>query len=100
MADEVAETPDVQISFKVRTGDSGTHSVTMVETATILDLKTKLSAPDLAKIPADQQRLIYSGRVMKDEDQLKEYKIKAGNTIHMVKMYGEIASRWWKHTDV
>jgi ubiquilin len=37
------------------------------------------------KIPAERQRLIYSGRVMKDPDQLSTYRIKEGNTIHMVK---------------
>ena len=41
--------------------------------------------PNTEKIPAERQRLIYSGRVMKDPDQLSTYKIKDGNTIHMVK---------------
>jgi ubiquilin len=57
----------------------------MAETATVLDLKTKLAGADYENIPADRQRLIYSGRVMKNEEPLNTYKIKAGNTIHMVK---------------
>ena len=57
----------------------------MAETATVLDLKSKLAGDDYEKVPADRQRLIYSGRVMKNEEPLSTYKIKAGNTVHMVK---------------
>ncbi len=76
---------DPQITFKVKTSSDGNHSITMAETATVLDLKNKLSGDDYEKVPAERQRLIYSGRVMKNEEPLSAYKIKAGNTIHMVK---------------
>lgn len=86
MADEAAAGgEDSQISFKVKTGSDGNHQITMAETATVLDLKTKLAGADYENVPADRQRLIYSGRVMKNEEPLSTYKIKAGNTIHMVK---------------
>lgn len=73
------------ITFKVKTSAEGNHTITMAETATVLDLKTKLAGDDFEKVPADRQRLIYSGKVMKNEEPLSTYKIKAGNTIHMVK---------------
>jgi ubiquilin len=57
----------------------------MNDTATVLDLKTKLAGEDLENIPVERQRLIYSGRVMKNDDALSTYKIKNNNTIHMVK---------------
>lgn len=57
----------------------------MADSTTILDLKTKLSGSDYESISADRMRLIYSGRVMKDAEPLSTYKIKNGNTIHMVK---------------
>lgn len=57
----------------------------MPETATVLDLKTKLATTAFEDIPVDRQRLIYSGRVMKNEEKLSFYKIKEGNTVHMVK---------------
>lgn len=76
---------DSQISFKIKTSGDGNHNITMAETATVLDLKTKLSAADYENVPADRQRLIYSGRVMKDGEPLTTYNIKPGNTIHMVK---------------
>lgn len=86
MADENTTTEsDVQVSFKVKTSADGNHQITMAETATVLDLKKKLSGDDYEKIPVERQRLIYSGRVMKNEEPLSTYKIKPGNTIHMVK---------------
>jgi len=85
MADEAGTSEDPQITFKVKTSSDGNHTITMAETATVLDLKNKLAGADYENIPADRQRLIYSGRVMKNEEPLSTYKIKAGNTIHMVK---------------
>jgi ubiquilin len=85
MADAAATSEDPQISFKVKTGSDGNHQITMAETATVLDLKMKLSGAEYENVPAARQRLIYSGRVMKDDEPLTTYKIKAGNTIHMVK---------------
>lgn len=79
------ETADPKIAFKVKTSSDGNHSIEMAETATVLQLKELLSKPEYENIPADRQRLIYSGRVMKNEEVLSTYKIKAGNTIHMVK---------------
>ncbi|RDL33186.1 Uncharacterized protein BP5553_08625 [Venustampulla echinocandica] len=87
MASEEANVADAdpQISFKVKTSSDGNHSITMSASASVLDLKNKLSGDEYEKVPADRQRLIYSGRVMKNEDALSKYNIKAGNTIHMVK---------------
>jgi ubiquilin len=85
MSEEDRSPEDVQLTFKVKTSSDGLHNITIAETATVLDLKTKLAGADYENIPADRQRLIYSGRVLKNEELLSAYKIKAGNTIHMVK---------------
>ncbi|WZH40472.1 Ubiquitin dsk2 [Fusarium acuminatum] len=85
MADNPEPSSDSQITFKVKTSSESTHSVTMNDTSTVLDLKTKLAGEDFENIPVDRQRLIYSGRVMKNDDALSTYKIKHNNTIHMVK---------------
>jgi ubiquilin len=85
MADNTEASGDAMLSFKVKTSGDKTHAITMPDSATVLDLKNKLAGSDLEDIPADRQRLIYSGRVMKNDDTLKTYKIKSGNTIHMVK---------------
>ena len=73
------------LTFKIKTSGDGSHNVTISEEAKVLDLKNLLAGDDYEKIPAARQRLIYSGRVMKDEEPLKTYKIKDGNTVHMVK---------------
>ncbi|KAL7939439.1 hypothetical protein V8C35DRAFT_286625 [Trichoderma chlorosporum] len=85
MADNAEAGGDAQITFRVKTAQDGSHTITMAESATVLDLKTKLSTSEFENIPVERQRLIYSGRVMKNDDTLATYKIKPNNTIHMVK---------------
>ncbi|PMD38270.1 ubiquitin-domain-containing protein [Hyaloscypha variabilis F] len=85
MSADDAPVPDTEVTFKVKTSSDGQHTVTMAESATVLDLKTKLSGGDFENVAVDRMRLIYSGRVMKDPEPLSTYKIKAGNTVHMVK---------------
>jgi len=50
---------------------------------TVLELKQAIAAK--SDVEADRQRLIYSGRVLKDDDALSVYKIQSSHTIHMVK---------------
>lgn len=85
MADNTEGASDAQISFKVKASGDRNHSVSMPESATVLDLKNKLATEEFENIPVERQRLIYSGRVMKNEDTLASYKVKPGNTIHLVK---------------
>ncbi|KAK3393690.1 hypothetical protein B0H63DRAFT_443910 [Podospora didyma] len=85
MADNSEAGSDAQITFKVKSSSEKNHIITMPETATVLDLKTKLAGDDFEGVPAERQRLIYSGRVLKNDDALSVYKIKNHNTIHMVK---------------
>ncbi|KAK4157760.1 hypothetical protein C8A00DRAFT_29297 [Chaetomidium leptoderma] len=86
MADSAeAGSSDAQITFKVKSSNDKTHTITMAESATVLDLKTKLAGSDFEDTPADRQRLIYSGRIMRDPDALSVYKIKNMNIIHLVK---------------
>lgn len=85
MAENAETGTDSQITFKVKTSSDSTHTITIADSVTVLDLKTKLAGTDYENIPVERQRLIYSGRVMKNDDLLSVYKIKANNTIHMVK---------------
>ncbi len=52
MADNTEGAPEPQVSFKVKTSGDGNHQITMAESATVLDLKTKLAGPDLENIPS------------------------------------------------
>ncbi|KAG6712145.1 hypothetical protein I3842_05G089600 [Carya illinoinensis] len=43
-------------------------------------------------VPADQQRLIYKGRILKDNQTLESYGLQAEHTIHMVRGFASAAS--------
>ena len=85
MADEAPNPDETPITFNIKSSSDAKYVMTLPLTTTVLDLKQKLSSSDYADIPPDRQRLIYSGRVLKDADALSVYKIKEGNTVHLVK---------------
>ena len=65
---------------------SGTKITVSVELSlTVAELKATLAAEDKANVPANQQRLIYRGHVMKDERALESYGLAAEHTVHLVK---------------
>ncbi|KAG0209003.1 Ubiquilin-4 [Mortierella sp. GBA30] len=70
------------IVLTIRPSSGSTFTTAISTDSTVLHLKEKLATADL---PASSIRLVYSGRVLKDEDQLSLYSIKEGHTIHMVK---------------
>jgi ubiquilin len=80
-----AATDEVQITFNVKTSSDGKYVITRPTSSTVLELKTELASANYADIPADRQRLIYSGRVLRDAETLGNYKIKDGHTVHLVK---------------
>lgn len=82
--DGSSDTP-TQVTFNIKSSSDAKHTITVAENITVADLKQKLSTSEYVDIPSDRQRLIYSGRVMKDPDVLSTYKIKDGNTVHLVK---------------
>ena len=83
------ETPsggdDTHVTFNVKSSSDAKYVFTLPPSTTVLDLKNKLAGTDYADLPADRQRLIYSGRVLKDSETLESYKIKDGHTVHMVR---------------
>jgi ubiquilin len=85
MADETAATDEAPITFTVKSSTDAKYSLTLPLTTLVSDLKQKLSTSEYADTPAERQRLIYSGRVLKDNETLETYKIKDGHTIHLVK---------------
>lgn len=85
MSEHTEASSDAEITFKVKTSGDRNHTMTLPESTKVGELKDKLATAEYEDIPKERQRLIYSGRVMKNDDALSVYKIKAGNTIHMVK---------------
>lgn len=85
MADNAAEESEQQITFNVKSSSDAKFVVTVPTSSTIGDLKQKLSTSEYASLPPERQRLIYSGRVLKDHDSITACKIKDGNTVHLVR---------------
>ncbi|BGP38622.1 hypothetical protein JCM10450v2_002571 [Rhodotorula kratochvilovae] len=79
-ADQTAE----QFTLNIKGPSDVKLSVSVPSTATVADLKEEVfKAKD--EFPVDQQRLIFSGRVLKNEDALTKYGVKNGVAIHLVK---------------
>ncbi|PYH46933.1 ubiquitin domain-containing protein DSK2 [Aspergillus saccharolyticus JOP 1030-1] len=86
MADETAASAeDSPITFTIKSSNDAKYTLTLPLSTTVSDLKEKLASSEYADTPAERQRLIYSGRVLKDNETLATYKIKEGHTIHLVK---------------
>lgn len=67
---------DIRITIK--SSNDQNIKITTNPTSTIRSLKAELAS--LNKVPAANQRLIYSGRVLKDDDTIGSYKIADGHT--------------------
>ncbi len=76
---------EAHITFTIKSSSDDKYVLTLPNSTTVLDLKTKLSTSEYADIPVERQRLIYSGRVLKDHDTIGTYKIKDGHTVHLVR---------------
>lgn len=85
MADDNATTEEAPITFTVKSSTDAKFTLTLPLSTLVSELKEKLSSSEYADTPAERQRLIYSGRVLKDNETLETYKIKDGHTIHLVK---------------
>ena len=86
MADEGSPpAEDAPVTFHVKSSSDARYTLTVPRSMTVLELKKKLAAEEYSNVPAERQRLIYSGRVLKDPELLATYNIKEGNTMHLVK---------------
>ncbi|KAF8976444.1 Ubiquilin-4, partial [Entomortierella lignicola] len=82
MEETESNTPQQAIVLTIRPSLGSTFTTAISPESTVRQLKEKLATTEL---PATSIRLVYSGRVLKDEDLLSTYSIKEGHTIHMVK---------------
>ena len=67
----------------IKTSNENKQSIQVEPTQTIAEVKGVIQGA--TSIPSDQQRLIFSGRVLKDSDSVESSGIKEGNTLHVVK---------------
>ena len=73
--------PDITVTVKC--ANDTKYSITIDTSKTVLDFKKVVA--EKCDTPPERQRLIYSGRVLKDNDSLETYKIADGHTVHMVR---------------
>lgn len=78
-----------QISVHVKSGQNN-WTVEIESAATIRAFKETISG--VSGVPADNQRLIYSGKILKDTETVESYKIQDGHSVHMVKSGGASAA--------
>ncbi|KIW87074.1 uncharacterized protein Z519_12371 [Cladophialophora bantiana CBS 173.52] len=84
MAD-AAGAEDATVTFHVKSSGAQKWTLTLPLSTTTIELKNKLASEEYANVPASAQRLIYSGKVLKDNDTLASHNVKEGNTMHLVK---------------
>jgi len=72
-----------EISIHIKGPSELKLTINIAPVKTVRDLKQAVA--EASDVEADRQRLIYSGKVLKDEDALATYKIQSGHTVHMVK---------------
>ncbi|KAK9473079.1 uncharacterized protein V1510DRAFT_377410 [Dipodascopsis tothii] len=84
MSDSTAQPAGADdITITVKSSADQKYTITVSPTIPVSDLKQILEPQ--SSIPKDRQRLIYSGRVLKDHETLSTYRIQSGHTIHLVK---------------
>ncbi|KGN43362.2 ubiquitin domain-containing protein DSK2a isoform X1 [Cucumis sativus] len=85
-----AEEGGVSVAVNIRCSNGSKFSVTTSLDSTVATFKSILAQN--CDIPADQQRLIYKGRILKDDQTLVSYGLQADHTIHMVRGFAQASS--------
>ncbi|CEP15592.1 hypothetical protein [Parasitella parasitica] len=80
----------MSININIKSANDKKFVVSIETDKTVLDLKNAIA--EQTEVPAEMQRLVYSGRVLKDPDTLAKCNVADGNTIHMVKGKGNKAA--------
>jgi ubiquilin len=73
----------MSITINIKSSGDNKYELVIDPSITILELKQEIATK--ADVTPDRQRLIYSGKVLKDGDTVESYKIQSGHTIHLVK---------------
>ncbi|KAJ9549890.1 hypothetical protein OSB04_022433 [Centaurea solstitialis] len=77
-----AEGSESAVEIHIKTLDSQLYNFRVDKNMLVLAFKEKI-AGDVG-LPVGQQRLIFRGKVLKDEHRLSEYHVESGHTLHLV----------------
>ncbi|KAL1917819.1 uncharacterized protein VTP21DRAFT_3653 [Calcarisporiella thermophila] len=72
-----------KVNLTIKCSNDTKYQIEIETSKTVLELKQAIA--EKSDTAVERQRLIYSGRVLKDADTLESYKIQDGHTIHMVR---------------
>lgn len=70
------------VALNIKTLDSQTYTFNVDKNLQVSALKDKLASQ--IGVPVEQQRLIFRGKVLKDNHLLSEYHVENGDTLHLV----------------
>ncbi|GMH23638.1 hypothetical protein Nepgr_025481 [Nepenthes gracilis] len=79
-----------EVSVNIRSSNGSKFSVRIGLDSTVGAFKSLVAQN--CNVPADQQRLIYKGRILKDDQTLECYGLQADHTVHMVRGFAPSAS--------
>ncbi|KAK9072923.1 hypothetical protein SSX86_009359 [Deinandra increscens subsp. villosa] len=70
------------VEINIKTLDSQLHNFIVDKNMPVSIFKENIAGE--VGLPVEQQRLIFRGKVLKDEDLLSEYHVESGHTLHLV----------------
>ncbi|XP_073122187.1 ubiquitin domain-containing protein DSK2b-like [Henckelia pumila] len=79
-----------EVSINIRCSNGTKFSVRTTLQSTVGEFKALLAQN--CDVPAEQQRLIYKGRILKDDQTLLTYGLQADHTVHMVRGFASSAA--------
>ncbi|GAB2252995.1 hypothetical protein Droror1_Dr00005842 [Drosera rotundifolia] len=79
-----------EVTVNVRCSNASKFAVRTRLGSKVRDLKVLIAQN--CDVPADQQKLIYKGRILKDDQTLESYGLQADHTVHMVKGFASSAA--------
>ncbi|XP_057974336.1 uncharacterized protein LOC131162162 isoform X3 [Malania oleifera] len=78
----LGESSDSTVEINIKTLDSQIYSFHVDKNMRVLSFKEKIA--NEVGVPVGQQRLIFRGKVLKDNHLLSEYHVENGHTLHLV----------------
>ncbi|KAJ0427423.1 putative Ubiquitin-like domain-containing protein [Helianthus annuus] len=82
MSNLAGESSESTLEIHIKTLDSHLYNFRVDKNMLVSAFKEKIA--DEVGLPVGQQRLIFRGKVLKDEHHLSEYHIESGHTLHLV----------------